>query len=124
YWPMELYKLRQLAPARELAGQVALVTGGASGIGRAVAFRLAEAGAHVVIADRNLSGGSEVASALAERHGEGRAVAVGMDVSDESAVQSAFAETVLTFGGVDIVVSNAGISTSHPVEDTSLDEWN
>jgi rhamnulose-1-phosphate aldolase/alcohol dehydrogenase len=124
YWPMELYKLGLLPPPKELAGQVALVTGGASGIGRAVAQRLAEAGAHVVIADRNADGASEVARELAGAHGDGRAIAVGMDVTDEAAVKHTFSEAVLAYGGVDIVVSNAGISTSHTVEDTSLDEWN
>jgi rhamnulose-1-phosphate aldolase/alcohol dehydrogenase len=124
YWPMELYKLGLLPPPRELAGQVALVTGAASGIGRAVATRLAEAGAHVAIADRNAVGAREVADELVGRHGDGRALPVEMDVTDESAVRTAFSETVLAYGGVDIVVSNAGISTSHPVEETSLDEWN
>jgi rhamnulose-1-phosphate aldolase/alcohol dehydrogenase len=124
YWPMELYKLGLLPPPRELAGQVALVTGGASGIGRAVALRLAEAGAHVIVADRNAAGAQDVASSLVTTYGEGRALAVGMDVTDESAVQRAFEETVLAYGGIDVVVSNAGISTSHPIEETSLDEWN
>jgi rhamnulose-1-phosphate aldolase/alcohol dehydrogenase len=124
YWPMELYKLGLLPPPRELAGQVALVTGAASGIGRAIAQRLAEAGAHVVIADRNAPGAQEVAGKLVDQYGERRALAVGMDVTDELAVTNAFSETMLAYGGVDIVVSNAGLSTSHPVEDTSLDEWN
>jgi NAD(P)-dependent dehydrogenase (short-subunit alcohol dehydrogenase family) len=101
-----------------------MVTGGASGIGRAVAQRLAEAGAHVVIADRNVAGAEEVANSLVKTHGERRALPVGMDVTDEGAVQRAFEETVLAYGGLDVVVSNAGISTSHPIEDTSLEEWN
>jgi rhamnulose-1-phosphate aldolase/alcohol dehydrogenase len=124
YWPMELYKLSLQPPARELEGRVALVTGGASGIGRAIAVRLAQAGAHVVVADRNEPGAVEVAASLSETHGVGRGLAVGMDVTDEAAVQSAFSRTVATYGGVDIVVSNAGISTSHAIEDTSLAEWN
>jgi rhamnulose-1-phosphate aldolase/alcohol dehydrogenase len=124
YWPMELYKLSLLPPPKELAGQVALVTGGASGIGRAVAQRLAEAGAHVVIADRNGDGAAEVAAGLSETYGNGRGLAVAMDVTDESAVLRAFDETLMAFGGLDILVSNAGLSTSHPVEETTLDEWN
>jgi rhamnulose-1-phosphate aldolase/alcohol dehydrogenase len=124
YWPMELYKLGLLPPPKELAGSVALVTGGASGIGRAVAKRLAGAGAHVVVADRNAAGAQEVAEELVANHGDRRGLAVGMDVTDESAVRRAFEETVLAYGGVDVVVSNAGISTSHPIEETSLDEWN
>jgi rhamnulose-1-phosphate aldolase/alcohol dehydrogenase len=124
YWPMELHKLSLAPRPRELAGRVALVTGGASGIGRAIAVRLAEAGAHVVVGDRNESGASEVSDALVQAHGEGRGMAVGMDVTDEAAVRDAFEKTVLAYGGLDILVSNAGISTSNPIEDTSLDEWN
>ncbi|MBV9547714.1 MAG: bifunctional rhamnulose-1-phosphate aldolase/short-chain dehydrogenase, partial [Chloroflexi bacterium] len=124
YWPMELYKLSLAPRPKELAGRVALVTGGASGIGRAVAVRLADAGAHIVVADRNAEGAAEVAAALENSNGDGRALAVHMDVTDERAVESAFAKTLLAYGGVDIVVSNAGISTSNPVEATSLDEWN
>src|SRR6266851_8216296 len=121
---MELYKLSLAPSPRELDGRVALVTGAASGIGRAIAVKLAEAGAHVVVADRNIGGASEVAAALVERHGEKRAIAVGVDVTDEGAVRQAFCETVQTYGGLDIVVSNAGISTSSPIEATSLEEWN
>ena len=124
YWPMELYKLSLAPRPKELSGRVALVTGAASGIGRAIALRLAEEGAHVVVADRNLAGASQVASGLVEAHGQGRALAVEVDVTDEAAVRRAFEDTVLTYGGVDIVVSNAGISTSNPIEETSLDEWN
>ena len=124
YWPMELYKLRQAAPPQELAGRVALVTGGASGIGRAIARRLAGAGAHVVVADRNAAGAVEVADELSRGHGELRGLPSTIDVTDEDAVRRGFEETVLAYGGLDIVVSNAGISTSNPVTQTSLDEWN
>jgi rhamnulose-1-phosphate aldolase/alcohol dehydrogenase len=124
YWPMELYKLSLAPPAPELAGRVAFVTGAASGIGRAIALRLASAGAHIVVADRNYDGAVEVASGLVDSYGAGRGMAVAVDVTDEGAVRHAFEETVLAYGGVDIVVSNAGISTSNPIEETSLDEWN
>jgi NAD(P)-dependent dehydrogenase (short-subunit alcohol dehydrogenase family) len=124
YWPMELYKLRQPALPAELAGRVALVTGGASGIGRAIAKRLAGAGAHVIVADRNAAGAAEVADDLSRTYGESRGLACAVDVTDEDAVRRAFVETVLAYGGLDIVVSNAGISTSNPIEQTSLGEWN
>ena len=124
YWPMELYKLRQAGSPPELAGRVALVTGAASGIGRAIARRLAAAGAHVVVADRNAEGASRVADELSRAHGELRGFATALDVTDEAAVRRGFQDTVLTYGGLDIVVSNAGISTSSPIEATSLDEWN
>jgi NAD(P)-dependent dehydrogenase (short-subunit alcohol dehydrogenase family) len=107
-----------------LAGQVALVTGGASGIGRAVAQRFADAGAHVVVADRDGPGAEDVANELVQRFGECRGLPVTMDVTDEQAVRRTFDATTRNYGGVDIVVSNAGISTSSPIEDTSLQEWN
>jgi len=76
------------------------------------------------VGDRNESGAAEVCDALVQAHGQGRALAVGVDVTDESAVRQAFEKTVMAYGGLDILVSNAGISTSNPIEDTSLDEWN
>jgi len=123
-WPLELYKL-SLAPAeRELARRVALVTGGAGGIGRAVADRLARDGAHVVVADLDEPGAREVAAELCKKHGPGRGLAVGLDVTDEAAVERAFAEAVTAYGGLDVLVACAGISSSAPVEETSLAEWN
>src|SRR4029077_1108406 len=87
YWPLERYKLAQAPPQGELAGRVALVTGGASGIGRAAARLLAQRGAHVVVADLNLAGAQEVAAELISSHGLRRALAVPVDVADEAAVQ-------------------------------------
>jgi len=124
YWPLELAKLARAEKPSELAGQVALVTGAASGIGRAIARRLGEAGAHVVIADRNLDGAREVADEIEHRNGAGRALALAMDVTDEAAVIAGFRDAVLTYGGLDILVSNAGISDSAPIEDTTLADWN
>jgi rhamnulose-1-phosphate aldolase/alcohol dehydrogenase len=124
YWPMELYKLSLQPPPRELAGRVALVTGGASGIGRAIVERLAEAGAHVVVADRNVVGAQEVARELTRTYGPARGLAVHMDVTDEAAVRRGFEQTVLGYGGLDILVSNAGLATSNPIAGTSLEEWN
>lgn len=109
YWPLERYKLTQMPPEKELTGKVALVTGGASGIGRATAERLAAEGAHVVVAD------------LAEAEGF---KSVRMDVTDEASVVEAFRRTVLEYGGVDILVSSAGIAKAAPVEETSLADWN
>ncbi|MHB8618379.1 MAG: bifunctional rhamnulose-1-phosphate aldolase/short-chain dehydrogenase [Chloroflexota bacterium] len=123
YWPMELFKLKALPAAGELSGRVAVVTGGASGIGRAIVRRLAQAGAHVAIADLNLAAAEEVAAALRGAHGVGRALAIGADVTDEASVRRAFRDVVLAFGGLDILVSNAGLSTSSPVDETSLDDW-
>lgn len=124
YWPLERYKLTQLPPDRELAGRVALVTGAASGIGRAIARRFAAEGAHVVIADLNAEGAQAVAAEIGKQHGEGKALAVDLDVTDEARVADAFRATVSAYGGVDVVVSNAGISIAAPIEETSLADWN
>lgn len=123
YWPLELYKLSLKPPPRELAGRVAVVTGGASGIGRTTAQRLAEDGAHVVIFDINLAGAQQAADELNARHGHRRGMAVHCDVTDEAAVARAFAQVALAYGGVDIVVSNAGIAISAPIDQTTLADW-
>ncbi|MCC6801767.1 MAG: bifunctional rhamnulose-1-phosphate aldolase/short-chain dehydrogenase, partial [Anaerolineae bacterium] len=94
YWPLELYKLKLAPPDRDFAGKVALITGSASGIGRATAYRLAQDGAHVVIADINADGGQQVADELQKKFGKGRAVFAPMDVTDEGAVQAAFRQAV------------------------------
>jgi rhamnulose-1-phosphate aldolase/alcohol dehydrogenase len=118
FWPLELYKL-SLSPARKpLDGKIVLITGGAGGIGRAIARRVAADGACVVVADIDESSAQEVADTLGP---EGCAVA--MDVTDEESVQSAFDEAVRAFGGVDVVVSNAGIASSAPIEETTLALW-
>lgn len=124
YWPLELYKLAQRPPDRELAGRVALITGAASGIGRATAYRLAQEGAHVVIADLNLEGARAVAEDISKRFGQQRGFAVQCNVTSEEQIADAFRQTVLMYGGVDIVVNNAGIASSTSVYDTTLQEWN
>lgn len=124
YWPLELYKL-SLAPAEaEFSRKIALITGGAGGIGSATARRLTAEGAHVVLADLNLEGAQKVADELNAQYGEGRALAVKMDVTKEEEVAEAYAQAALAYGGVDIIVNNAGLATSSPFEETSLKEWN
>lgn len=124
YWPLELYKL-SLAPAEaEFSRKVAFITGGAGGIGSETARRLVSEGAHVVLADLNLEGAQRVAGEINEKYGEGRALAVKMDVTSEEAVIAAMNETALAYGGLDIVVNNAGLATSSPFDQTSLKEWN
>jgi NAD(P)-dependent dehydrogenase (short-subunit alcohol dehydrogenase family) len=123
YWPLERYKLSR-APARgEQAGRVALITGGASGIGRATARVLAELGAHVVVADLNFDGAQEVAEQLVSDHGRRRAMAVAVDVTSEDAVQEMMRRAVLEYGGVDVLVASAGLASSAPVTETTLADW-
>jgi rhamnulose-1-phosphate aldolase/alcohol dehydrogenase len=123
YWPLERYKLTLAPPPREFSGRVAFITGGAGGIGGAAAERLARDGAHVVIADFNAEAGNRRAEELATHHGAGRALAVRVDVTNEAQVKAAFDATALAYGGVDIVISNAGIASSAPIEETTLAEW-
>jgi 3-hydroxybutyrate dehydrogenase len=104
-----------------LENQVAIVTGAASGIGRAIAQRFARAGARVVIAD--LDRGAAPATAREINPDPGKAIGIAMDVTDEQAVNAGVAEAVSRFGGVDILVSNAGIQIVHPLEEFSYAEW-
>ncbi len=123
YWPLELYKLTLAPRDRELAGRVALVTGAARGIGAAIARRLAAEGAHVVVTDLNETGAQEIANELAAANGAGRAVAARLDVTDEASVTSAFDLARLTYGGLDILVSNAGVAQVGPIDELSLADW-
>jgi rhamnulose-1-phosphate aldolase/alcohol dehydrogenase len=123
YWPLELYKLAQRPPDRELAGRVALITGGASGIGRATAYRLAHDGAHVVLADLNADGAQAVADDIVARYGGGRARAIACNVTDEAQVVTAMHDAIAAYGGLDILVNNAGLASSSPITETSTAEW-
>jgi len=120
YWALEAAKLARLPAPKPLATRVAFVTGGGSGIGRAIAHRLAGEGACVVIADIDASSAESVAVELG---GPDVAVGIGADVTDEEQVRAAFTDAVLAFGGVDLVVNNAGLSISRPLLETTLDDW-
>ncbi|NRG31104.1 bifunctional aldolase/short-chain dehydrogenase [Niallia circulans] len=124
YWPLELYKLSLAPKEAEFSRKVAFVTGGAGGIGSETCRLFAEQGAHVVIADLNIEGAEKVAAEINEKYGSVRALAVKMDVTKEDAVNEAYKKTALTFGGVDIIVNNAGLATSSPFDETSIQEWN
>ncbi|AGJ59216.1 putative rhamnulose-1-phosphate aldolase / Predicted lactaldehyde dehydrogenase [Streptomyces sp. PAMC 26508] len=120
YWELEEAKLRRMPRPKALATRVALVTGAGSGIGRAIAHRLVGEGACVVVADLN----TETAAAVAEElGGPDKAVAVTVDVTSEEQIAEAFKAAALAFGGVDLVVNNAGISISKPLLETSARDW-
>ncbi len=123
YWPLELYKLGLAPRGGELAGRVALVTGAAAGIGRAIALRLASEGAHVVVTDIDGEGAQAVASQVVAERGEGRGLGVTMNVTDQADVAEAFRRTVLAYGGLDILVSNAGIAPTGAMHEMSLSLW-
>ena len=123
YWPLELYKLTLAPPEKELARKVALVTGAASGIGKAIALRLASEGAHVVVADVDAEGAKEVSEAINSANGLNRSVSVVMDVASEESVARAFQDTRLAYGGLDILVSNAGIAPVGAIDELPLSQW-
>ena len=120
YWALEEAKLQRMPKPRSHAGRIALVTGAASGIGKAIATRLAAEGACVVIADLDQA---KAADAAAELGNTDVAVGIRADVTDPEQVTAAFDEAVLAFGGVDLVVNNAGLSISKPLLETSEKDW-
>ena len=120
YWALEEAKLRRLPPPQRHTGRIAFVTGAASGIGRAIAARLARDGAAVVLADRDVDGARAVADALGSVD---VATAIEVDVGDETAVAEAVDQAAATYGGVDLVVNNAGLSISKPLAETTTDDW-
>ncbi|MFE9397019.1 bifunctional aldolase/short-chain dehydrogenase [Streptomyces flavidovirens] len=120
YWALEEAKLQRMPRPKPLATRVALVTGAGSGIGKAIAHRLVAEGACVVVADLN----AEAAAAVAEElGGADKAVAVTVDVTSEERIAESFQAALLAFGGVDLVVNNAGISISKPLLETTAKDW-
>jgi len=124
YWLLEEAKLQRMPKPKSLAGRIAIVTGGAGGIGSATAERLLAEGACVVLADIDAEALEKTRNNLAARHSKDVVRSVLMNVTEEEAVDGAYADMAVEYGGVDIVVSNAGIASSAPVEETTLDLWN
>ncbi|MEU1492365.1 bifunctional aldolase/short-chain dehydrogenase [Streptomyces sp. NPDC005775] len=120
YWALEEAKLQRMPAPKPLATRVALVTGAGSGIGKAIAHRLVAEGACVVVADLNAGTAAAVAEELG---GPDKAVAVTVNVTSEDEITQAFATAALAFGGVDLVVNNAGISISKPLLETTAKDW-
>ena len=120
YWALEEAKLQRMPKPKSHQGRIAFVTGAASGIGKAIATRLAAEGACVVVADLDLE---KAQAAAAELGGTDVAIGVAANVADADAVQAALDEAVLAFGGVDLVVNNAGLSLSKPLLETTEKDW-
>ncbi|MEV6288403.1 bifunctional aldolase/short-chain dehydrogenase [Kribbella sp. NPDC051770] len=120
YWALEEAKLQRMPKPKPLATRVVFVTGGGSGIGKAIAQRLAAEGACVVVADLDTAAAEAVAKEIGSTD---KAVAIGADVSNEAAVAAAFEQAVLAFGGVDLIVNNAGLSISKPLLETTEHDW-
>ncbi|WP_176084409.1 bifunctional rhamnulose-1-phosphate aldolase/short-chain dehydrogenase [Martelella sp. HB161492] len=124
YWLLEEAKLQRMPKPKPLAGKIALVTGGAGGIGKATAFRLAGEGACVMLADIDDTALESARLELSATFSKDIVRTVHLNVTDEQEVASGFSETSVEFGGLDILVSNAGLASSAPIEDTTLDLWN
>ena len=124
YWLLEEAKLQRMPAPRPMVGRIALVTGGAGGIGAATAARLLTDGACVMLADRDAAAVEDVQAGFARQFGKDVVRAVACDVTDECQVKAAFDACALEFGGLDILVANAGIASSAPIEDTTLELWN
>jgi len=124
YWLLEEAKLQRMPKPKPLSGRIALVTGSAGGIGKAIAKKFAEEGACVMINDINPDRLKGAMEEFKNQFGNDVADSVLMDVTDEDSVKSAFDATCLAFGGVDILVNNAGISISKSITDHSLEDWN
>ena len=124
YWLLEEAKLQRMPKPKSLAGQIALVTGGAGGIGKATAARLLREGACVVLADIDDTALAAANDELSKAFGKDFVRPVKIDVTQEEQVLSGFADTAVEFGGIDILVSNAGLASSAPIEETTLALWN
>lgn len=120
YWALEEAKLQRLPMPKRHAGRIALVTGAASGIGRAIAIELASQGACVIVGDLDGEAARSVAASVGN---EDVAIGIAMDVTDAGAIDDAIEATLLAFGGIDLVVNNAGLSISKPLIETTDDDW-
>jgi rhamnulose-1-phosphate aldolase/alcohol dehydrogenase len=123
YWQLEEAKLRRMPKLKPMVGRVALITGGAGGIGQAVAERLLLEGACVVLADRDVEALEAAHAELSKKYGRDAVRASACDVTDEKQMQAAFDTAARDYGGVDIVVANAGLASSAAIEETTLELW-
>ena len=123
YWLLEEAKLQRMPKPKSLAGRIAFITGGAGGIGSATAIRYLQEGAVVMIADIDQAALDSTVAGLGAKYGKDNIRGVIANVTSEGAVDKAFHDTLIEFGGIDILVSNAGISSAAPFEETTLETW-
>ncbi|MRI31502.1 bifunctional rhamnulose-1-phosphate aldolase/short-chain dehydrogenase [Endozoicomonas sp. OPT23] len=123
YWLLEEAKLQRMPKPKSLAGKIAFITGGAGGIGQAIAHRCLHEGACVMLADIDQEALANAEAGLSEQFSADKVSTVVCNVTKEEDIKQAFLKTARTFGGVDILVSNAGIASSSPITETSLQEW-
>jgi NAD(P)-dependent dehydrogenase (short-subunit alcohol dehydrogenase family) len=123
YWPLELYKLTLAPREKELSRRVVMLTGAAGAIGAGIARRFAAEGGHVVCGDLDQEKAEALADELTQANPANRAFAIRMDVTNEASVEEAFEQAVLEYGGIDVVVSNAGIAHSAPLDELALKDW-
>lgn len=123
YWQLEEAKLRRMPPEKLMARKVVAITGGAGGIGRATASRMLEESAHVVLIDKDEDVLQRALQDLRKTYGRDRVCGIVADVTSETQMVHAFADIAVHYGGVDVVIPNAGIASSAPIEQTSLSEW-
>lgn len=123
YWVLEEAKLQRMPKPKPLAGKIALVTGAAGGIGLASARRLIEDGACVVLCDIDRAGLKQARESLHQTYGPDCALDVWVDVTDQQAVNDLFRDASASLGGVDICISNAGIASASPIDETTLELW-
>ncbi len=123
YWPLENFKLSLLPPEKQLSRRIALVTGAAGGIGRAIAAKLVKEGASVILTDVDVPKLQALSVELNKQAGEENTVAIPIDVTNATSVVEGFRKAVLAYGGLDILVSNAGIARSAPVDLLSYEDW-
>ncbi|MDB5193447.1 MAG: bifunctional aldolase/short-chain dehydrogenase [Segetibacter sp.] len=123
YWLLEEAKLQRMPKPKPLSGRVALVTGSAGGIGKAIAKKFADEGACVIINDINTERMETAMAEFQKQYGRDTAASTLLDVTNEQTIEKAFDEVALAFGGVDIIVNNAGISTSKGLLDHTVEDW-
>src|SRR5258706_6328197 len=123
YWLLEEAKLQRMPKPKALSGKIALITGSAGGIGKAIAKKFAEEGACLILSDKDEQRMQNAMDEFQKQFGKDVAASVTLDVTNNETVEKAFAATVLAFGGVDIIVNNAGISISKSISDHSIEEW-